>query len=71
MKELRFLGLIACLALFAGCASNETSGGRQEAKRREAMEKQKQQEAQTDEGQRNLYNAHQDMINRDSNAVRY
>ena len=77
MKHLPFIGLIACAAFFVGCETTDTAGnpsgrGNQEMKRLAAIEQEKQQEQEMDEGQRNLWNAQHDVMTRDSNpATRY
>ena len=69
MKHLQFIGLIACASFFIGCTSTRTTGpGNQELKRMAALEKERQQSAEIDERQRNLWNAQHDIITRDGNA---
>jgi hypothetical protein len=69
MKAL-FLSALFCSAiLLSSCESTKDSGGNQEAKRRAALEQQKQQAA-VDEGQANLYHAQQARLNRDGNPTR-
>lgn len=69
MKHLQLIGLIACSALFVGCESTETAGrGNQESKRLASVQ-QEQQNEQTDEAERNLWNAQHDIITRDGNAA--
>jgi hypothetical protein len=71
MKHLQFIGLIACALFFVSCESTETAGrGNQEVKRLAAIEQERQQE-QTDEAQRNLWNAQHDILTRDGNAAPY
>jgi hypothetical protein len=69
MKPLLFATLFSSAIVLSGCESTEVSGGNQEAKRRAAIERQKQQ-APVDESAANLYNAQQDRINRDGNPAR-
>ena len=69
------MGVIAWAAVFASCTNTNTANdpnrsGRQEYKRLAAEQKQQQEQAQLDEGQQNLENAQQDIINRDGNASR-
>ena len=77
MKHLQWLGLIACTALLVSCettdmASSSSGRGNQEAKRLAAIQQEQQEEQETDEAQRNLWNAQHDVITRDSNpATRY
>jgi hypothetical protein len=69
MKHLQLIGLIVCAGLFASCESTDTAGrGNQESKRLAALERQRQHE-QPDEAQQNLWNAQQDIMNRDGNAA--
>jgi hypothetical protein len=69
MKNLQFTGLIACAAFLAGCETTETTGrGNQEVKRLAAIQQQEQEAKETDEAQRNLWNAHHDVITMDGNA---
>lgn len=72
MKYLEFIGLIACATFFVSCETTNTAGnsngrGNQEAKRLAAIEQEKQEE-QTDEAQRNLWNAQHDILTRDGNS---
>lgn len=69
MKARSFLALIGCALLFVGCETTNTAGGNQEAKRRAALEKQKQQQP-IDEGQANLWDAHNNRLDRDGNPLR-
>ena len=77
MKHFQFIGLIGCAALFVSCettdmASNPSGRGNQEAKRLAAIQQEEQESRETDEAQRNLWNAQHDVITRDSNpATRY
>ena len=69
MKAKLFLSLLGCAVLFVGCETTDTAqGGNQEAKRRAAMEKQKQQ--QHDEADANLWSAQRSLIDRDGNPGR-
>ena len=68
--KLQFISLICCGAFFAGCESTQTAGeGNQEKKRLAAVQQQEQQ-PQPDESEKNLWNAQQDKLNRDSNQLR-
>ena len=70
MKRLQLIGVIACGAFLVGCESTQTTGtGNQERKRLAAVQQQEQQ-SQTDESEQNLWNAQQDILNRDSNPAR-
>ena len=71
MKQISLLTLVICLALLAGCENSETAGaGNQERKRMAAMQRQQQEAAQIDDTDRNLWNAQEDVLNRDSNPAR-
>ncbi len=73
MNRLQLLALIACGApLLVSCESTDVAGrrgaaGNQEAKRVAAIEQERQQAAETDETQRNLWNAQHDILTRDGN----
>ena len=70
MKHLQLIGLIACTAVLAGCESTDTAGrGNQESKQLAALRQQRQNERQ-DEAQQNLWNAQENILNRDGNPVR-
>ena len=70
MKARSFVALLGCAVLLVGCETTDTAqGGNQEAKRRAAMEQQKQQSS-LDEAQTNLRDAQNDLINRDGNPMR-
>jgi hypothetical protein len=71
MKHLEFIGLIVCGAFLLSCESAQTTGqGNQEAKRVAALRQQQREGAQMDEADRNLWNAEQDILNRDNNPAR-
>src|SRR5258708_3380274 len=66
MNYLQLIGLIVCVASLAGCETTEATGkGNAEAKRLAALEQRRQTESQMDESQKNLWNAQQDLLNRD------
>jgi hypothetical protein len=68
MKYVQLIGLSIWAALFVSCETTETTGtGNAEAKRLAALEERRQQEAQMDEAQKNLWNAERDILNRDGN----
>jgi hypothetical protein len=73
MKHLQLIGLIVCGAILIGCETIETTGtGNQERKRLAAIQQQQQEDAQMDESDRNLWNAHQDLLYTGTNpAVPY
>ena len=70
MKLLQLVGLLASVALLVGCETTQTTGmGNQEQKRLAAIQQEQQEGAQMDEGERNLWNAHQDQLNTGSNPA--
>ena len=70
MKARSFVALLGCAVLLVGCETTDTAQGESlEAKRRAAMEKQKQPPP-LDESQTNLRDAQNDLINRDGNPMR-
>jgi hypothetical protein len=73
MKHLQLIGLIVCGALLISCETTQTAGmGNQERKRLAAIQQQQQEDAQMDESDRNLWNAHQDLLYTGTNpAVLY
>ena len=73
MKPLQLVGLLASAALFVSCETTQTTGmGNQERKRLTAIQQQQQEDAQIDESDRNLWNAHQDLLYTGTNpAVPY
>ncbi len=73
MKHLQLVSLIAGAAILVGCETTQTTGmGNQEQKRLAAIQQQQQEDAQMDESDRNLWNAHQDLLYTGTNpAVPY
>ena len=70
MKPLQLIGLIASAALFVSCETTQPTGmGNQEQKRLAAIQQQQQEDAQIDEADRNLWNAHQDLLNTGTNPA--
>jgi hypothetical protein len=70
MKLLQFVGLIASVAFFVGCETTQPTGmGNQEQKRLAAIQKEQAEGAQMDEADRNLWNAHQDLLYTGSNPA--
>ncbi len=74
MKHFQLIGLIVCMGFFEGCETTETAGntgarGNAEEKRLAALEERRQQESQMDESQKNLWNAQQDILNRDGDPI--
>ena len=70
MKPLQLVGLIACAACLVSCETTQPTGmGNQEQKRLAQIQQQQQEDAQIDEGDRNLWNAHQDQLNTGSNPA--
>jgi hypothetical protein len=73
MEHLQLIGLIVCAAILISCETIQTAGmGNQERKRLAAIQQQQQEDAQLDESDRNLWNAHQDLLYTGTNpAVPY
>jgi len=73
MKHLQLVSLIAGAAILVGCETTQTTGmGNQEQKRLAAIQQQQREDAQMDESDRNLWNAHQDLLYTGTNpAVPY
>jgi predicted small secreted protein len=69
MKTIQFIGLIVCAAFFASCETTETAGGGLQESKRLAALREQQREPQPDEAQGNLWNAGQDVQNRDGNPL--
>jgi hypothetical protein len=71
MKVIALLSVVGCAVLLAGCETTGSAqtGGNQEAKRRAALERQREQPP-PDEAHANLWSAHQDILDRDSNPLR-
>jgi hypothetical protein len=70
MKPLQLMGLLAFAALFVSCETTQPTGmGNQEQKRLAAIQQQQQEASQMDEGDRNLWNAHQDQLNTGTNPA--
>ena len=64
MKQLQLVALIAAIGFLLGCeTTSETAGaGNQEQKRMAQIQRQQQENAQYDESDINLWNAHQDLL---------
>ena len=70
MKPLQLVGLIACAGCLLSCETTQPTGmGNQEQKRLAQIQQQEQEAAQIDEGGRNLWNAHQDLLNTGTNPA--
>jgi hypothetical protein len=70
MKHLQLIGLIACAIFFASCETTNTADrGNQEAKRLAALH-QRSEQSPPDEAQQNLWNAQENIMNRDGNPAR-
>ncbi|HJX25859.1 MAG TPA: hypothetical protein VJ252_06860 [Chthoniobacterales bacterium] len=74
MKLIQLIGLILGATLFASCETTQTTGntgprGNAEAKRVAVLEERRQEEAHMDESQKNLWNAQQDILNRDGDPT--
>ena len=72
MKHLQLIGLLGWMSILIGCETPQTTGvGNQEQKRLAAI-RQRQEDAQMDESNRNLWNAQQDVLYSGTNlAVPY
>jgi hypothetical protein len=64
MKQLQLVALVGAVVFLFGCeTTSETTGsGNQEQKRMAQLERQQQENAQYDESDVNLWNAHQDTL---------
>ena len=73
MKPLQLVSLLASTALFVSCETTQTTGmGNQEQKRLAQIQREQAEGTQTDESDRNLWNAQQDRLNTGTNpAVPY
>jgi hypothetical protein len=74
MKLLQLVGLISSAAVLISCetASHTAGMGNQEQKRLAALQRQQTEDAEIDEGYRNLWNAQVDTLYRGTNpAIKY
>lgn len=73
MKQLQLVLFVVCGAILISCETTQTTGmGNQEQKRMAALQRQQVEDAQIDESDRNLWNAHQDKLYTGTNpAVLY
>ena len=63
MKHFQLVALLGWTAFLVSCETTETTGmGNQEQKRLAAIQQEEQENAQMDEADRNLWNAHQDQL---------
>jgi hypothetical protein len=69
MKQLQLIGLLASVALFVSCETTQTTGMGNQEQKRLATIRQQQEDAQMDEADRNLWNAHQDLLNTGTNPA--
>ena len=70
MKQLQLIALIGIVALLLGCETTQSTGmGNQEQKRLAQIQRQQQENAQYDESDINLWNAHQDVLVRGTNPM--
>jgi len=71
MKQLQLVTLLGIVAIFTGCeTTNQTTGmGNQEQKRLAQIQREQQENAQYDESDINLWNAHQDLLVRGTNPM--
>ena len=68
MKAISLAALISCAVLLAACETTDKTGGSQEAKRRAAIERHRQQQP-IDQSDANLWNAQQNLLNQDGNST--
>ena len=73
MKHFQLVASLGWTAFLISCETIQTTGmGNQEQKRLAAIQQQQQEDAQMDESDRNLWNAHQDLLYTGTNpAVPY
>jgi hypothetical protein len=69
MKATLLAAVFGCAVLLGGCETTDKTGGSQEAKRRAEIERHRQQQP-IDQSDANLWNAQQNVLNRDSNPTR-
>ena len=70
MKELQLVGLMAVAAVLVSCETTQTGGmGNQEQKRLAQIQREQQENAQYDEADVNLWNAHQDQLVQGTNPM--
>jgi hypothetical protein len=71
MKQLQLVALLGIVALCVGCeTTDQTTGmGNQEQKRLAQLQRQRQEIAQYDESDVNLWNAHQDTISKGTSPM--
>jgi len=70
MKLFQLMGSLAFAGLVISCETTQPTGmGNQEQKRLAAIQQQQQEDAQIDEADRNLWNAHQDLLNTGTNPA--
>lgn len=68
MKAISLAALLGCAVSLVACETSDKAGGNQEAKRRAAIERHREQAV--DEADANLWNAQENRLNRDSNPTR-
>lgn len=73
MKQLQLVALLFCAVFLAGCETTQTAGmGTQEQKPLAQTQQQPAEGPQVDESDRNLWNAHVNLLNQGTNpAIRY
>ena len=71
MRQLQLVALIAAAAFLFGCeTTNQATGmGNQEQKRLAALERQQAEDVRMDDSERNLWNAHQDLLTTGTNSA--
>jgi outer membrane PBP1 activator LpoA protein len=74
MNHVQLIGIVAFAAVLTGCETTEQTAGQgnQERKRLAQIQQENAQAAQSDESERNLWNAEQDILLSGTNpAIRY
>src|SRR2546423_15293287 len=65
MQQFQWVSLLVVGALLVGCETTQTAGqGNQEVKRLAQIQREQQEDAQDDESDINLWDAHQDMLSK-------
>jgi hypothetical protein len=70
MKQLQLVALLGVFAFLVGCETTQTTGmGNQEQKRMAQIQREQAENAQYDESDINLWNAHQDTLMQGTNPA--
>ena len=70
MKQLQLVALIGCAMFLVSCETTQPTGmGNQEQKRLAALERQQAEDVRMDDSERNLWNAHQDLLTTGTNPA--